>query len=90
MFTWIKSIFGKYETDHEYWVRLDQIKISPDFAATTINKYKWSRKFNYFLRTGKLESRIILGKDFVLKDGYSSYLIAQKAKFDKVRVYFED
>ena len=42
------------------------------------------------MRTGKFESQIVLTKDFVLTDGYSSYKLAKRYGEDKVPVVFEE
>lgn len=86
----IKRLFGEYETHYEYWVRLNEIKISPQFAETPPKYNKMRRKWNYYKRTGKLESPITLNRDFTLVDGYTSYLICTKQGMDKVPVWFVD
>lgn len=90
MFRFIKSLFGIYETDHEYWVRLDEIKVPYYFKTTKIRPSKWKHKINYWLRTGEFESKILLHRDFTLVDGYSSVKIAYLNGIDKVPVYFVD
>ena len=90
MIRWIKKIFGIYEVGYEYQVPLDRIYITPGFARTRIGKYKWRRKKNYYCRTGAFESQIILTKDFVLLDGYSSYRIAKYVGLDRVPVVFTE
>ena len=84
----IKRLFGVYEDGYEYWVKLDSIKIPDDFKKAPIGKEKWKRKINYWLKTGKFESRILLDRDFNLIDGYSSVKIAQVKGIEKVPVYF--
>lgn len=90
MFRFIKSLFGIYETDNEYWVRLDEIKVPYYFKKTKIRPSKWKHKINYWLRTGEFESKILLHRDFTLADGYSSVKIAYLKGIDKVPVYFVD
>ena len=87
---WIKKLFGMYETGYEYWVPTDQIIITPDFARTRIGTKKWIRKRNYYMRTGRFESQIVLTKDFVLINGYSSYKLAKRYGEDKVPVVFAE
>ena len=87
---WIKKLLGIYETGHEYWAPTDQIIIMPEFARTRIGKRKWNHKKEYYLRTGRFESRIVLTKDFVLLDGYSSYKLAQRYGELKVPVVFAE
>ena len=86
----VKSLFGVYETDHEYWVRLDQIKVPNRYKSTKVGLEKWNRKMGYWLRTGEFESKILLHRDFTLADGYSSVKIAYLKGIDKVPVYFID
>ena len=86
----IKQIFGIYETGYEYWVRTDSIKVPPDYELTEIGQVKWDRKVDYYFRTGKFESPILLHRDFRLVDGYSSVKIAYITGLEKVPVYFVD
>lgn len=88
MFTWIKSLFNKYEPDHEYWIYTKDIKVNPQWRKTKIGKKKWNWKMKYWYRTGELESKIILDKDFNLVDGYSSVRIAEIKGIEKVPVWF--
>ena len=85
-----KSLFGIYELNYEYWVRLDEIRVPYYFKSTKIGKEKWNRKIKYWLRTGEFESKILLHRDFTLADGYSSVKIAYLKGIDKVPVYFVD
>ena len=87
---WIKKLFGIYEVGHKYWIPVDKIVITPDFACTRIGTKKWRRKKHYYYRTGELESQIVLTKDFILLDGYSSYRIAKYVGIDKVPVVFAE
>ena len=86
----IKRIFGVYETGCEYWVYLRDIKISPEFERTSPRFKKMGEKWSYYRNTGEFKSPIILNRDFVLIDGYTSYIIAKKSEMDKVPVYFVD
>ena len=86
----IKRIFGVYETGCEYWVYLRDIKISHKFEKTPPRFNKMGQKWSYYRNTGEFESPIILNRDFVLIDGYTSYIIAKKSEMDKVPVYFVD
>lgn len=86
----IKRLFGIYETDCEYWVRLDEIKVPNRYKKTRIGLKKWNHKMGYWLRTGEFESKILLHRDFTLADGYSSVKIAYLKGIDKVPVYFVD
>lgn len=86
----IKRIFGRYDTGYEYWVHIKDIKVPLKYKKSRIGKKKWNHKMGYWLRTGEFESPIILHKNFVLHDGYSSVKIAYLKRIDKVPVYFVD
>lgn len=90
LFRWIKSLFGIYDIDYEYIIPMNKIIITREFARTRIGTKKWIHKRNYFWKTGKFESQIMLTKDFILVDGYSSYKLAQKYDIGKVPVIFVD
>ena len=85
---YIKSLFGKYEPEYEYWVYTKDIKVPKSYKLTNIGTKKWNHKMGYQLRTGELESKIIIDRDFNLIDGYSSMKIAHLKGIDKVPVYF--
>ena len=87
---WLKKLFGIYETGHEYHIPIDQIIITPEFARTRIGKRKKKKKKEYYLRTGKFESQVVLTKDFVLLDGYSTYKLAKRYGVNKIPVIFEE
>ena len=67
MFKFIKSLFGIHETNHEYWVRLDEIKVPSYFKLTRIGSKKWNHKMGYWLRTGEFESKILLHRNSIDK-----------------------
>lgn len=75
--------------DYVYWVYLNEIKPNPRFSKIGEEKYK--RKWKYFRETGEFESQIVLRRsDWLIVDGYTSYVIAKKAEIDKVPVVFVD
>lgn len=84
----VKQLFGVYESGVEYWVKLDEICISNEFASHDIGKKKMKHKWRYYNTTGEFESPILLDHDFVLCDGYSSYLIAKELRSRNVVVQF--
>ncbi len=84
----IKRILGYYEPGYEYWVNIHDIKIPNEYKNSWIREKKWKHKMKYYLNTGKLDSKIILDKDFNLVDGFSSVKIAYIKGIDKVPVYF--
>lgn len=85
-------LIGKYEPGYEYWVKLSDIHIIPSFRKSRINPDKYKRKWQFYHRNGYCESKIVLNKDFVLVDGYSSYKIYRAAEGEdcKVPVWFVD
>ena len=85
-----KRFVGIYEPGYEYWVKLRDIHITPQFRKSLINPDKYKRKWQFYHRNGYCESRIVLDKGFVLVDGYSSYKIyrAAEGKDCKVPVWF--
>jgi len=87
-----KRLVGKYEHGYEYWVKLSDIHITPQFSRSIIKPAKYKRKWQFYHRNGYCESRIVLNKDFVLVDGLSSYRIYRAAEgIDcKVPVWFVD
>ena len=85
----VKYLFGFYRTNIEYWIPIGDITISQEFQLSKPNFNKVCRKDKIFKKTGKM-SKIILNKDFVLTDGYISYLLYKSYGMDKVPVYFED
>ena len=87
---YIKSLFGKYEPEYEYWVYTKDIKIPAYFKYTRIREKKWNHKMGYWLRTGEFESKIFIDRNFNLVDGYSSMKIAHLKGIEKVPVYFVD
>jgi len=87
-----KKLVGVYEPGHEYWVKLSDIHITPQFRESRIKSDKYKRKWQFYHRNGYCESRIVLDKGFVLVDGYSSYKIyrASEGKDCRVPVWFVD
>ena len=85
-----KGLFGRYDIGYEYYIRLDEIKIKPEFLRTPPGNIKMMQKWNYYRRTGKLQSKIILNRNFELVDGYTSYCIAERECINRVPVWFVD
>lgn len=86
-----------FKEDKEYKVAINDIKIPYCFKMRPPKKWKMDKKWEYFNRHCKTESKIILDKNFILIDGYTSYLIwdrylsdSPKLKSKKViPVYFD-
>lgn len=87
---YIKKLFGVYESGYEYYINLSDIKVPLEFYSTPPRFQKMSKKWKYYMDTGKLESKIIVDRNFNLVDGYTSYIIAKKECISKVPVIFID
>lgn len=85
-----KRFFSNYEIGCEYWVDIADIIIPKYLKNKNICLKNWNQKIAYWLETGEFESYILLSKDFILVDGYSSYKIAKQNGMDIVPVYFVD
>lgn len=85
-----KKLFGKYEIGYEYLVYLKDIEITPQFQETQPRFVKLAQKYDWYCKHGNFQSPIRLTRNFVLVDGYTSYLLAKKFNLDKVPVYFVD
>ena len=79
----------KRKSGCEYWVNLSDITIREDFVIHKPRRVKFLQKLDWYLKRGEFQSPILLDHNFVLKDGYTSYLIAKKFDLGKVPVYFE-
>jgi len=90
MIRWIKSLFGVYETNYEYWVYTKDIKVPVAYIRTKVGYEKWMHKIGHYFRTGEFESPILLHRDFTLENGFTSMKIAHITGLDKVPVYFVD
>lgn len=77
-----------YKTGYTYTVKLSDIIIQPGWNY--IKNWKMNEKMNYFEKTGRFASIIIIDKDFVLRDGLTSYRIAEIKCMKYVDVYFVD
>lgn len=74
--------------DVEYYVNLNEIKITPQFQESKPSKNKFARRQDFYEKYGYFYTPILISRDFTLIDGYISYLIAKKSKLEKVPVYF--
>lgn len=66
--------------------KLKNIKISKEFKMKYPKTLKLISKMEYYLRNNKFEQPIVINKDNVLVDGYTSYIIAQMLNKKYVRV----
>lgn len=86
----LKGLLGIYEPGCEYWVDLKDIDIPIDFLRHHPRREKMERKWEHYRQASEFESHILLNRNFVLVDGYSSYIIAKTENMHKVPVYFVD
>lgn len=70
------------------YVNIDDIKISSIFLMHSPNPTKMKYKRRFYRTTGKFDSQIELNKNYVLLNGYTSYIIAKEKGLDKVFVKF--
>ena len=66
--------------------RLKNIKISKEFKMKYPRTLKLISKMEYYLRNNKFEQPIVINKENILVDGYTSYIIAQMLDKKYVRV----
>lgn len=71
-----------------YRVKLSEIKIQESFKDHPPKKKKLNEKMDYYKTTGHFESYIVLNRDFVLLDGYTTYIIAEMEGLKYVDVMF--
>lgn len=86
----LRLLFGNYEIGCEYWVKIDDIQIIPQFKERQPKFKKMADKWNYYKVNGSFESPIKLMRNFTLVDGYTTYLLAIRAGLKEVPVYFVD
>lgn len=60
------------------FIRLSKIKISDGFRNHKPSNEKMNEKIEYFMLNGKFKEKIILDKNNVLVDGYTTYLLAKR------------
>lgn len=73
-----------------YKVKLSDIVIPVEFKESPPKFKKMIHKREYFRRNDRFESKIILSRDFLLIDGYTSYLLAKENGMKHVEAYFVD
>lgn len=67
----------KYDPGYEYWVKLSDIHITPQFEWSRIKSAKYKRKWQFYHRNGYC---------FTLLDGLSSYKIYKASEGDDCKV----
>lgn len=83
------KMFRKYyKTGYTYSVKVDDIIIQPGWGY--VKTWKMNEKMKYFKKTGHFSSTIVIDKNFILHDGFTSYRIAKLKGMKYVDVYFVD
>lgn len=82
----IKKFRKYYKRRYIYKVKLSDIVIQDGWSY--IKTWKMNEKMAYFEKTGCFSSTIVIDKDFVLQDGFTSYKIAELKGMKYVDVYF--
>ena len=62
------------------FIRLSKIKITKEFKKHKPKKQKIAEKDSYFILNNTFKEKIILDKNNVLLDGYTTYLLAKEYK----------
>lgn len=86
----IITTFGLYNQGEPYKVKMSDIVIPSEFKESPPKFKKMVHKREYFRRNDCFESKIMLNKDFLLIDGYTSYLLAKENGMKRVEAYFVD
>lgn len=67
-------------------IKIKKIVIPDAFQKTFPRPEKFKGKYQYYCENKKFSERIILNKNKVLMDGYTTYLIAKMFDLDKILV----
>lgn len=84
----IEKFFGYYELGEPYYVKIDSIVIPEEFKDTHPRFKKMVEKREYYRKYGTYNSKIILDRDFILLDGYTTYLLCIENGEKYVEAYF--
>ena len=79
---------GLHNTGEPYKVKVSDIIIPEEFKATKPRLKKMIQKREFYRKNDRFESKIVLNKDFLLIDGYTSYIIAKENGMKYVEAYF--
>ena len=86
----IIASLGLHNPGEPYKVKVSDIIIPEEFKATKPRFKKMIQKRKFYRKNNRFESKIVLNKDFLLIDGYTSYIIAKENGMKYVEVYFVD
>ena len=79
---------GLHNPSEPYKVKVSDIIIPEEFKATKPRFKKMIQKREFYRKNDRFESKIVLNKDFLLIDGYTSYLLAKENDMKHVEAYF--
>lgn len=79
---------GLHNPSEPYEVKVSDIIIPEEFKATKPRFKKMIQKREFYRKNDRFESKIVLNKDFLLIDGYTSYIIAKENGMKYVEGYF--
>ena len=79
---------GLHNPGEPYKVKVSDIVIPVEFKESPPRFKKMMHKREYFRRNDRFESKIVLSRDFLLIDGYTSYLLAKENGMKYVEAYF--
>ena len=84
----IIAALGLHNPGEPYKVKVSDIIIPEEFKATKPRFKKMIQKRKFYRKNNRFESKIVLNKDFLLIDGYTSYIIAKENGMKYVEAYF--
>ena len=84
----IIAALGLHNPGEPYKVKVSDIIIPEEFKATKPRFKKMIQKREFYRKNDRFESKIVLNKDFLLIDGYTSYIIAKENDMKHVEAYF--
>lgn len=84
----IIAALGLHNPGEPYKVKASDIIIPEEFKATKPRFKKMIQKREFYRKNDRFESKIVLNKDFLLIDGYTSYIIAKENGMKYVEAYF--
>lgn len=86
----IKWLFNLYKVGLVCSVKVSDIIIPKHFQAVVPRAQKMNKKRAFYKKYDVYESKVILNKDFMLLDGYTTYLLCIENGDKYVDVYFVD
>lgn len=84
----IIAALGLHNPGEPYKVKVSDIIIPEEFKATKPRFKKMIQKREFYRKNDRFESKIVLNKDFLLIDGYTSYIISKENGMKYVEAYF--